>query len=130
MELAPALPKILGDRVQLWQVIINLVMNGIEAIESVTAGPRELVIRSGPDETRRVFVSVTDCDVGSSNECRGFPRLNGFQIKSHLLLALDAFNRSVENSGFAKLASSAARVKVRVFAAHSRRVAPAEAKVL
>jgi PAS domain S-box-containing protein len=68
MELAPALPKILGDRVQLQQVIINLVMNGIEAMESVTAGSRELVIRSGPDETRRVFVSVTDCGVGISAE--------------------------------------------------------------
>ena len=36
MELAPALPTILGDRVQLQQVIINLVMNGIEAMQSVT----------------------------------------------------------------------------------------------
>ena len=62
--------------------------------------------------------------------CRGVSRLNGFEMKSHLLLPLNAFNRSVTNSGFAKLASSATRVKVRVFAAHSRRVAPAEAKVL
>ena len=37
---------ILGDRVQLQQVIINLVMNGIEAMEPVTDRPRELVIRS------------------------------------------------------------------------------------
>ena len=50
MELAPALPMILGDRVQLQQVIINLVMNGIEAMQSVTDRPRELVIRSGQDE--------------------------------------------------------------------------------
>ena len=67
-ELALALPTILGDRVQLQQVIINLVMNGIEAMELVMDRPRELVIRSGQGETRRVFVSVTDCGVGISAE--------------------------------------------------------------
>ena len=46
VELAPSPPMILGDRVQLQQVIINLVMNGIEAMQSVTDRPRELVIRS------------------------------------------------------------------------------------
>ena len=68
MELAPALSKVLGDRVQLQQVVINLVMNGIEAMESVTDRSRELVIRSGQDETRQVLVSVTDCGVGISAE--------------------------------------------------------------
>jgi PAS domain S-box-containing protein len=67
-EFASALPEILGDRVQLQQVIINLVMNGIEAMRSVTDWPRELVIRSGQDETSQVFVSVTDCGVGISAE--------------------------------------------------------------
>jgi PAS domain S-box-containing protein len=68
MELAPALPMILGDRVQLQQVIINLVMNGIEAMQSVTARLRELVIRSGQNETQQVLVSVTDCGVGIAAE--------------------------------------------------------------
>jgi signal transduction histidine kinase len=67
-ELALALPTILGDRVQLQQVIINLVMNGIEVMEPVMDRPRELVIRSGQGETRRVFVSMTDCGVGISAE--------------------------------------------------------------
>jgi PAS domain S-box-containing protein len=66
MELAQALSKILGDRVQLQQVIINLVMNGIEAMQAVVDRPRELVIRSGQDDTRQVFLSVTDCGVGIS----------------------------------------------------------------
>jgi PAS domain S-box-containing protein len=67
-ELAPALPAILGDRVHLQQVIINLVMNGIEAMLPITDRPRELVIRSGQDEAHRVFLSVTDCGVGISAE--------------------------------------------------------------
>src|SRR6202043_119350 len=64
IELAPTLPTIIGDRVQLQQVIINLVMNGTEAMQSVTDRPRELVIRSRQDETQQVLVSVTDCGVG------------------------------------------------------------------
>jgi PAS domain S-box-containing protein len=67
-ELAPALPKLLGDRVQLQQVIINLVMNGIEAMQPITDRSRELVIRSGLDGTQGVLVSVTDCGVGISTE--------------------------------------------------------------
>jgi PAS domain S-box-containing protein len=68
MEVAPALPMILGDRIQLQQVIINLVMNGVEAMQSVTDRPRELVIRSRQDETQQVLVSVTDCGIGISAE--------------------------------------------------------------
>ena len=67
-EFAPALPTILGDRVQLQQVILNLVMNGVEAMQAVTDRPRELVIRSRQDEKQNVLVSVTDCGVGISAE--------------------------------------------------------------
>ena len=48
-EFAAALPMIPGDRVQLQQVIINLLVNGIEAMQPVTDRPRELVIRSAQD---------------------------------------------------------------------------------
>ena len=68
MELTPALPMILGDRVQLQQLMINLVMNGIEAMQSVTDRSRALLIRSRQDETQQVLVSVTDCGVGISAE--------------------------------------------------------------
>jgi signal transduction histidine kinase len=50
----------------LQQVIINLVMNGIEAMQPVADRPRELVIRSGEDEAHRAFLSVRDCGVGIS----------------------------------------------------------------
>ena len=68
LELEPALPMILGDRVQLQQVMINLVMNGAEAMQSVTDRPRELMIRSSQDETQQVLVGVTDSGVGISAE--------------------------------------------------------------
>jgi signal transduction histidine kinase len=67
-ELTPALPEVFGDRIQLQQVIINLLINGIEAMQSVTGRPRELVIRSGQDETSQLRLSVTDCGVGISAE--------------------------------------------------------------
>jgi PAS domain S-box-containing protein len=67
-EFAPALPVILGDRVQLQQVIINLVMNGIEAMQPITDRPRELLIRSHQDGARQVLVTVEDCGVGISAE--------------------------------------------------------------
>jgi PAS domain S-box-containing protein len=70
-ELTPALPMILGDRIQLQQVIINLVMNGIEAMESVSNQPRELVIRSRQDEPHGVLLSVTDYGVGISADDSG-----------------------------------------------------------
>jgi C4-dicarboxylate-specific signal transduction histidine kinase len=68
MELAPAPPLILGDRVQLQQVIINLVMNGIEAMQSINDRPRELEIRSGQDESGQVYLTVADCGVGITVE--------------------------------------------------------------
>jgi signal transduction histidine kinase len=63
-ELVPAPSMIRGDRVQLQQVMINLVMNGIEAMEPVTDRPRELVVRSRSDDAQRMHVSVADCGVG------------------------------------------------------------------
>jgi signal transduction histidine kinase len=67
-ELAPALPAILGDRVQLQQVVINLAMNGLEAMQSVTDRPRELVIRSHQNGAQLVLVTVTDSGAGISAE--------------------------------------------------------------
>jgi C4-dicarboxylate-specific signal transduction histidine kinase len=67
-ELADRLPLVRGDRVELQQVILNLVMNSIEAMQSIEHRPRELVVRSGQDERQQVRVSVTDCGVGFSAE--------------------------------------------------------------
>jgi PAS domain S-box-containing protein len=63
-ELAPARLAVFGDRIQLQQVIINLLINGIEAMQPVSGRPRELVIRSGQDQSSQVCLSVTDCGLG------------------------------------------------------------------
>ena len=62
-ELAKDLPLFLADRVQLQQVLMNLVINGIEAMKDVD-GRRELTIRSRRVPTDEVVVSVSDSGVG------------------------------------------------------------------
>jgi C4-dicarboxylate-specific signal transduction histidine kinase len=67
MELAPVALTVCADRVQLQQVIINLVMNGIEAMQSVSDRPHELTIRSLQDSAGQVLVTVEDRGVGISS---------------------------------------------------------------
>jgi PAS domain S-box-containing protein len=64
MELAPDLPRVLGDRVQLQQVILNLVMNGIEAMSAVTDRSRDLLLRSRQYESDKVLIAVQDSGIG------------------------------------------------------------------
>jgi C4-dicarboxylate-specific signal transduction histidine kinase len=67
-QLASALPWILGDRIQLQQVVVNLVMNGVDAMATISDRPREIVILSQPHETREVLVAVRDSGVGIDSE--------------------------------------------------------------
>ena len=62
-ELSANLPQIMGDRVQLQQVLMNLIMNSIDAMKNVD-GARELVIKSQREENERILVSVSDTGVG------------------------------------------------------------------
>jgi PAS domain S-box-containing protein len=63
-ELADGLPLILGDRVQLQQVMLNLIINAVEAIGGASEGPRELLISSGKAGTDDVHVAVRDSGPG------------------------------------------------------------------
>ena len=53
-----------GDRIQLQQVILNLILNGIEAMSDLDQGARVLSITSAPDGPTGVRVSVNDCGIG------------------------------------------------------------------
>jgi C4-dicarboxylate-specific signal transduction histidine kinase len=63
MELAADLPRIMGDRVQLQQVLMNLIVNSIDAVKEVD-GVRELAVKSQRTEKEEVLVSVSDTGVG------------------------------------------------------------------
>jgi PAS domain S-box-containing protein len=62
-ELAADLPQVMGDRVQLQQVLMNLMMNSIDAMKNVD-GTRELTIQSQRAENGQVLISVSDTGVG------------------------------------------------------------------
>jgi two-component system, LuxR family, sensor kinase FixL len=64
LRLAPHLPEVLADRIQLQQVVINLVVNAIDAMKDVTDRPREVEIRSQPYEGDKVLIAVQDTGSG------------------------------------------------------------------
>ncbi|HEY4869230.1 MAG TPA: ATP-binding protein [Candidatus Dormibacteraeota bacterium] len=64
VQLTDDMPAVLGDRVQLQQVILNLVMNGVEAMSAVSDRPRTLVVASRVLETGDVSLTVRDCGIG------------------------------------------------------------------
>ncbi|HTJ57533.1 MAG TPA: PAS domain S-box protein [Devosiaceae bacterium] len=64
LQLTPALPPVLGDRIQLQQVLINLLVNAMDAMATVEGRPRELIIRSQWYRGDQVLVAVQDSGVG------------------------------------------------------------------
>jgi signal transduction histidine kinase len=72
-QLGPGLPLLKGDRVQLQQVILNLIINAVEAMGGVNEGTRELLIGTGQNASSEVRVAVQDSGSGLSPE--GFDRL-------------------------------------------------------
>jgi C4-dicarboxylate-specific signal transduction histidine kinase len=72
-QLAKDLPSVQGDRIQLQQVMLNLIINAIEAMRSESNGTRELLIATGEDGSSGVRVAVRDSGPGLEPE--GFGRL-------------------------------------------------------
>jgi PAS domain S-box-containing protein len=62
--LASRLPKIRGDRVQLQQVVLNLIMNGMDAMSTTTGRAKELLVTSGKEDSTTIVVRVEDSGVG------------------------------------------------------------------
>jgi PAS domain S-box-containing protein len=67
-EFADDLPPVVGDRVQLQQVILNLVRNASDAMSTVNDRPRELTVRSERDQDDCVRLTIKDTGVGFSQE--------------------------------------------------------------
>src|SRR5882672_10040199 len=67
-QLTEALPPVLADRVQLQQVLLNLIMNGIEAMTALTNRPRLLWVQSRIDESGDVLIAVRDSGPGLGSE--------------------------------------------------------------
>jgi two-component system sensor kinase FixL len=67
-QLSNDLPPILGDRIQLQQVILNLIINAIEAMSGGADNPRELLVGSKKDESQGVLVAVRDSGPGLDPE--------------------------------------------------------------
>jgi signal transduction histidine kinase len=63
-RLAEGLHAVQGDRIQVQQVILNLVLNAVEAMGAVEAGPRELLISTEQTEVNGVLVAVRDSGPG------------------------------------------------------------------
>jgi signal transduction histidine kinase len=63
-ELADSSPFVTGDRVQLQQVILNLIRNGSDAMNTVHDRPRELLVRTERDESDRALLIVKDAGIG------------------------------------------------------------------
>jgi C4-dicarboxylate-specific signal transduction histidine kinase len=68
MALAPTLPPVLGDRVQLQQLVLNLVINSIEAMASVTDRPKGLTIETRTEGADHILVVVRDVGEGLDPE--------------------------------------------------------------
>jgi signal transduction histidine kinase len=72
-QLADGLPLIQGDRVQLQQVILNLIINAVEAMSSANKGSRELRISTRKDASSEILITVQDSGPGLNPE--SFERL-------------------------------------------------------
>lgn len=67
-DMADDLPVIRGDRVQLQQVLLNLVRNGLEAMDLRQGGPREIVVQASRSESGDVLIDVIDSGAGLDGE--------------------------------------------------------------
>jgi signal transduction histidine kinase len=82
LTLAPDLPWVLGDRIQLQQVILNLAVNGMDAMKAVDHGERRLVVRTEPAGPETVRLAVTDHGTGIDHDKLGHIFQPFFSTKS------------------------------------------------
>jgi signal transduction histidine kinase len=83
LDLAPGLPPVLGDAVQLQQVLVNLLMNGVDAMETVAPQQRRLRIRTAAASEDRLRLEVTDAGPGLDPDTRAHLFEPFFTTKAH-----------------------------------------------
>jgi two-component system, LuxR family, sensor kinase FixL len=67
-SLAEGLPRVWGDRTQIQQVVLNLLMNAKEAMNQAGAGPREILVKTGQEDSETIKVSIQDHGAGLQAE--------------------------------------------------------------
>jgi PAS domain S-box-containing protein len=68
LDLVDGLPFVLGDRVQLQQVILNLIVNAIESMNTTSDSPRDLLVTTGKEALGNVLIAVQDSGPGLTEE--------------------------------------------------------------
>jgi C4-dicarboxylate-specific signal transduction histidine kinase len=72
LALEPGLPPVFADRVQMQQLMMNLVLNALEAMEPVTDRPKQLSVRSTRAETQRAVIQICDNGIGLDDPVTAF----------------------------------------------------------
>ena len=80
-DLENGLPHVMGDRVQMQQLVFNLLLNGIEAMDSVSDRPGKLFVRSRRESSEAILVEIWDSGVGLENPSKIFDAF--FSTKEH-----------------------------------------------
>jgi C4-dicarboxylate-specific signal transduction histidine kinase len=114
-ELAEMLPQIWVDRVQLQQVIRNLIMNALEAMDDVTNRPRVLTIKSTVDDSRGILAMVGDSGPGIAAEDMQHIFDSFFTTKRHGMGMGLAICRSIVESYGGNLTASSGQPHGAVF---------------
>jgi C4-dicarboxylate-specific signal transduction histidine kinase len=70
--LAPDLPPVLADRVQLQQLLLNLMLNALEALEPVSGRVKQLSVRSTRAEGQRAAIQISDNGIGLDDSVAAF----------------------------------------------------------
>ena len=70
--LAPDLPPVFGDRVQLQQLLLNLMLNALEALEPVSGRVKQLSVRTMPSEGQRAAIQISDNGIGLDDSVAAF----------------------------------------------------------
>ena len=95
--LADNVPAVQGDRVQLQQVVINLLLNAIEAVNKNSSGPRQLVIRCAQRDPKNVLITIQDTGAGFALETPSVFSMRLYDKQNGMGMGL-AISRSIVKS--------------------------------